>query len=82
MGASSKAAVSRVPYEGSAALEMREAEDTAGTLGLEGVTSEIRRSEDSRLRSMPLKAAWRPFTSATTHSQTQIHALSPVLLLH
>jgi len=30
----------------SAALEMREAEDTARTLGLEGVTSEIRRSED------------------------------------
>jgi len=53
----------------SAALEMREAEDTARTLGLEGVTSEIRRSEDSRLRSMPLKAAWRPFTSATIHSQ-------------
>ena len=46
MGASSKAPVSRVPYEGSAALEMREAEDTARTLGLEEVTSEIRRSED------------------------------------
>ena len=30
----------------SAALEMREAEATARTLGLEGVTSEIRRSED------------------------------------
>jgi putative tryptophan/tyrosine transport system substrate-binding protein len=30
----------------SAALEMREAEATARTLGLEGITSEIRRSED------------------------------------
>ena len=52
----------------SAALEMREAEDTARTLGLEGVTSAVD-PKTSRLRSMPLKAAWRPFTSATTHSR-------------